>query len=221
MAGGEDSAVSATGAAEGLGLLSGSRKHCSWGVVGWTLVALIAEPWTIKQEMFSLGENLTHYTSSSSGTPSSGLHRSHTLLPAVIAHCCVAKKVRTRRNHLLAFWLPVTLPLSMYACAHAPARVQGGLSRLGLRLARMCMEAQGLPCLALPMSLGSTSHPLRSLAGQRGPLGCALPPRTLLTRSRPLSPRAAQGWQDLGVSRHVNSPWELNSRGPQSQSWQG
>ena len=62
LAGGEDSAVSAAGAAEGLGLLSGSRKHCSWGVVGWTLVALTAEPWTIKQEMFSLGENLTHYT---------------------------------------------------------------------------------------------------------------------------------------------------------------
>lgn len=50
--------VSAAGAAEGLGLPAGSRKHCFWGVVGWTSVALTADLWTVKQEMFSLGGNL-------------------------------------------------------------------------------------------------------------------------------------------------------------------
>ena len=61
--------------AAGVGLLSGYRKHCPWGVVGWTLVALTANPWTIKQDMFSLGEKsyspakqLYHCTSSSSSS---------------------------------------------------------------------------------------------------------------------------------------------------------
>lgn len=54
--GGEQSEVSAAGAAEGVGLLLGYRKHHFRGIVSWTLVALTADPWNLNQRGFPWGK---------------------------------------------------------------------------------------------------------------------------------------------------------------------
>lgn len=219
--------VSAAGAAEGLGLPAGSRKHCSWGVVGWTSVALTADLWTVKQQMFSLGGNLTLLPNSRTTVPAeAGAHRGQCARSFHAAPCSVisslgGQEVKTRSRHLRALRLPVTPPLSMCACAHARAPRVGRTQRAGGTAGPgVCMEPHGLPCPALPPSLCSAFRPFRSLAGQRGPLGCALPPRTLLTRSH----RPPQGLPELagaGSLKACELTLGTELQGTSEQSWQG
>ena len=54
------------------------------------------------------------------------------------------------------------------------------------------------------------SHRLQ--AGRRGPLGCPTLGKAPPMFPPPL-PMGCLGWQEQGVSKPVNSPWERNSRG--------
>lgn len=109
-----------------------------WGVVGWTLVALTADPWNIKPKMFSLGENLALLQNSRIIAPAPAeaaarcpefqlllafLDRSHTLLPALSRPITVGKKVKTRKDPLLALWPsdPVPLHLCLPPLIHTQA----------------------------------------------------------------------------------------------------
>lgn len=100
-------------------------------------MALTADPWIIKQEMFSLGGNITVLQNSCTLVPAAAAAHGeqcassfpHSTPCSVTSHCTGAMEVKTRRNPLLALWLPVTLPFSMCACAHARAQEQRELNR--------------------------------------------------------------------------------------------
>lgn len=105
--------------------------------------------------------------------------------------------------------------------ARPRALVQEGLSGLRSGWLWMCTKAHGLPGLApapIPVLSGLSSQ-VPAWPGRASGL-CPSSQNTPHMLPPP-PPRGCLGWQELGVSRHVNSPWELNSRGPQSRSWQG
>lgn len=187
--------------------------------MGWTSVALTADPWNIKREMFSLREKnfaflQTDYitarpTVAAAHCPVSTASYFSRLFPhsapsSVISHHCVGKKVQTRRNRPSSGPSAVSVPLRLSSACCAQDHVQEGLSRL-VAWPPPGVHGGSQPTLPSPacfLMLDILSFLGLGLALPRGRLAASSLPERSSHLPAPVSPRAAwvgRSWESQGV----------------------
>ena len=179
-------------------------------------MALTADPWNIKPKMFSLGENLALLQNSRIIAPAPAeaaarcpefqlllafLDRSHTLLPALSPPITVGKKVKTRKDRLLALWLSDPVPLRLClppSSTHKP-HGQGDYQMSGA----WSQDSQGGPRPAPPsptcFSVLGRSCCLRSYClGRQERTSGPFPPSGMLHQCSHTSPQGLVGLAGAG-----------------------